>query len=135
MVVETLLRRFEAFLSDLRHERLDEEQAIAWRRENFFGPAAALLRRHLERRFEGEELAARIVELAPMRPDLEHVLGWWMVSRVSRGGARREHALELLEDPWALPRLYNEAVEGLPGLSLAPETLEAVSALKDAPLR
>ncbi len=111
-VLAALLARFEELLARLREGRMSEEEMRDWYRDNYFTAAETLLRRHLERRLAGDELEAMFQQNLPVRPDLEHALGWWMVSRISRRGERREIAVGLLSDPFAVYRLYDETIAG-----------------------
>lgn len=109
-VVATLVARLEELLGRLRDGSLDEPEMRRWMRDSYFAAAESLLRRHLERRFAGDELEAMMRRHMPLRPDIEHALGWWMVSRISLSGERRSDLLALLEDPSSLYRRYNRAV-------------------------
>ncbi len=68
------------------------------------------------------------------RPDVEHALGWWMTSRISSGGARRDAAVALLEDPYSVFRRYAESVrEHDEGLGFSGDAVSYVESLAPRP--
>lgn len=112
-VVAALISRLNGALIAMSEDSVAEDEMQAWNRANYFEVAEDLLRRHLETRCSGDELEASLRENMPLRPDLEHALGWWMVSRISAEGKRREAAVALISTPHLLYSQYND--------SLAPE--------------
>jgi hypothetical protein len=108
-VVGALLRRLEQQLLILESGEITEQGMETWLRANYFEVAEALLRLHLQKRYSAAELDEKVKQHMSHRPDLEHTLGWWLVSRISHDGRRRDRALSLFDDPWRLYRLYNES--------------------------
>jgi hypothetical protein len=108
-VIAALLRRLEELLMALSEGRLTESEMENWSRENYFEVAEAPPRLHLGKQLSGAELDESMRLHIMQRPDLEHALGWWMVSRISQEGVRPDAALSLFGDPWRIYGLYNES--------------------------
>ena len=119
-VLQSLVQGLNDILHAMRSGSADEADVERWYQDNFQATAHELLRRFLARDYSGDELQSRLQRYASIRPDSEHVLGWWMVSRVSRNGTDREAALQLLRDPGSLLSRYNHALgEGETALRVA----------------
>jgi hypothetical protein len=103
---------------------MTEEQVSTWYRENYFDRAIDLLRAHLTRDYAGEELEEKLQSSMRFRPDVEHALGWWMVSRVWEGDPRREVVAGLLEDPFSIYRRYNETTGSQEALTFPPDLVD-----------
>jgi hypothetical protein len=104
-----------------------------WSSANYFTVAEDLLRQHLEKRYSGDELKVKLQEYMPLRPDLEHALGWWMVSRISLNGEKPDAAISLLLDPYSLYERYNDAcLEGCEGLEVSSEALKYLQSVHEA---
>jgi len=112
IVIAALVGRLNSMLTALEEGAMTEDEMRAWYRANYFEAAENLLRAHFEGRYAGRELESMVKENMHIRPDLEHALGWWMTSRVSRNGTEPDRAVGLLDDPYSLYRLYNESVPG-----------------------
>lgn len=133
-VVAALIRRINDVLGALSRNEMTEDEMRKWYRANYFEVAEDLLRRHLEQRYSGKVLEARLQEHMPKRPDLEHALGWWMVSRISGEGTRREAAVSLLLTPYPVYSLYNEATSAdREELRISPEAIRYLRSFHDAP--
>jgi hypothetical protein len=133
MVVAALVKRLNALLLAMRDEQVTEDDVRAWYRANYSGDAEALLRAHLATRLAGDDLDNAMRRYASVRPDVEHALGWWMVSRISDGGARREAALELLTHPYLVYERYNAAVpDEYADVRLAQEAVAYVRSLHES---
>lgn len=124
MVVAALVSRLNEMLRALEQGDMTEEDMRHWYRANYFEAAAPLLRAHFEKTYSGANLEAMLKQHMHLRPDLEHVLGWWMTSRISQDGTVPKRAVALLADPYSVYRLYNETVSrDHPELNIAPDAL------------
>lgn len=124
MVVAALVSRLNEMLRALEGGDMTEEDMRHWYRANYFEAAEPLLRAHLEKTYSGASLEAMLKQHMHLRPDLEHVLGWWMISRISQDGAVPKRAVALLADPYSVYRLYNETVSpDHPELKIAPNVV------------
>lgn len=124
-ILAVLVERYNVLLRALLAEEISEEEVEAWYRDNYFDVAIGLLRDHLSKRYAGDELEAKVQASMRYRPDVEHALGWWMVSRIWARDSRREVVAALLEDPFSAYRLYNETLdEERADLRIAPDVLE-----------
>ena len=128
-VVADLVRRLNEAFEAVEQGRMTEADMTRWSRENYGAHAERLLREHLEQRYDGDALERRMRELMPVRPDLEHALGWWMVSRVTAAtsGNTEEVARALLSDPRSLYARYNDAVAGQPDVQVSATVLALAS--------
>jgi hypothetical protein len=127
-VVRALVARLNGLLEDVGNNHATEDDVQTWYRENLFGFAESLLVRFLVTRYSGDELEAHRRRYMSIRPDLEHVLGWWMVARISEEGRAREVALDLLSDPYALYVRYNDAAG--PDLLISESALRAIASVR-----
>ncbi len=128
-VVTDLVRRLNEAFEAVDQGRMTEADMTQWSRANYGSHAERLLGEHLAQRYDGAALERRMRELMPVRPDLEHALGWWMVSRVTgvRGDRAQEMARALLADPRSLYGRYNDAVAGQPDLQVSATVLALAS--------
>jgi hypothetical protein len=132
LVLSALTSRLNDALIALSKDEMTEEEVQDWHSANFFSFAEDLLKQHLEKRYSGDELEAKLRKHMSLRPDLEHTLGWWMVSRVSGGGERPDAAISLLSDPYSVYMLYNNAcVEAGEGLKISPAALEYLQSIHE----
>jgi len=136
VVVAALVGRLNQMLTALEQGGTTEDDMRAWYRANYFEAAEALLRAHFEGSYEGQKLEAMINEHMHVRPDLEHALGWWMTSRISRNGAEPGRAVALLDDPFSVYQLYNETVPNdRPELRISPASIRYFQTLGDQSMR
>jgi hypothetical protein len=134
VVLSALVARLNELLIALGENKMTEEEVQEWNRANYHSFAQSLLREHFEKKHSGDELEAKVREHMPLRPDMAHALGWWMVSRISGRGARPDAAISLLKDPYPVYSLYNEAcTENCEGLRIDPEAIEYLRSVHDTP--
>jgi hypothetical protein len=74
----------------------------------------SLLVNYLSRRYPKGDQAKLRAQYMSDRPDLEHMLGWWMVSKIYVKGRQKEKVMQLLSAPDKLFPLYNEAMKDAP---------------------
>jgi len=134
MVLAALVARLNDLLVALSENEMMEEEVQEWNRANYHSFAEGLLRQRLENTYSGDELEAKVREHMPLRPDMAHALGWWMVSRISKRGTRPDAAISLLTDPYPVYPLYNKACdENCEGLRISPEAIEYLQSVSHMP--
>ncbi|MDH3524304.1 MAG: hypothetical protein OES32_12030 [Acidobacteriota bacterium] len=127
-VLAALVERYDHLMRALLAGRITEDEVRAWYRENYFEVATGLLRSHLAKRHSGEELEAAVRSAMRYRPDVEHALGWWMVSRIWQRDPSPAVVAGLLEDPFSVYRLYNETLgDGDDDLRFAPDLVRQLT--------
>lgn len=130
-VVSALVNRLNDALLAISTKEMTEDEIQQWYSDNFHEFARGLLRRHLEMDFEEPQLGAMMNKYAPIRPDLEHALGWWMVSRISADGSHPEAVHELLKAPYAVYARYNETIaEDRLDLRIDPQVIAFIASLR-----
>ncbi len=132
LVLSALVSRLNSVLVALSRNEMTEKQMKDWYSANYFAFAEDLLKQYFEKRFSGDEATDKLREHMPLRPDLTHALGWWMVSRISGRGKRPDAAISLLLDPYSVYPLYNEAcVEACEELKISREALEYIESINE----
>lgn len=131
MVVAALVSRLNEMLNALAEGDMAEEDMRHWYRANYFEAAETLLRAHFQKTYSGAKLEAMLKQYMHVRPDLEHVLGWWMTSRISQHGTLPGRAVALLSDPYTTYRLYNETISSdHPELKIAPDAVRYLGSFR-----
>lgn len=127
-VLAALVGRYSELMRALLAEEISEEEVRTWYRDNYFDVAIGLLRDHLSKRYAAAELEERVQASMRYRPDVEHALGWWMVSRIWNHDSRPEVVAGLLEDPFSVYRLYDETLgDEHENLHIAPDVIAALA--------
>jgi len=112
--VSSLMKELNRMMIALDNHVVPEDSVRLWYNRLYHEYAASLLGQYLEQTYPDSDITSMIKEHSIIRPDLVHALGWWMVSRITEGGAKPERASELLMNPSSLFTLYNESLE--PGM-------------------
>ncbi|MEK9138179.1 MAG: hypothetical protein AAB393_13720 [Bacteroidota bacterium] len=109
--LSALIKELNGKMIALDNHELQEDSVREWYGRLFHSFAASLLEQYIQRTYPDSNVKALAREKAIFRPDLVHTLGWWMVSRITENGTKREEAIELLTHPASLYRRYNESLE------------------------
>jgi len=109
--LSALIKELNGTMIALDNHELQEDSVQEWHRRLFQEFAASLLEQYLQREYPDSNVKTLAREKAIFRPDLVHTLGWWMVSRITENGTKRERAIELLTHPALLYQRYNESLE------------------------
>lgn len=89
---------------------LDEKAVGAWYSATYQESARELLKDYVLKQYDEQQAEGLLRQYMPVRPDLVHTLGWWMVSCITSRQTDRDAAVSLLADPAALFSAYNASV-------------------------
>jgi DNA-binding ferritin-like protein (Dps family) len=109
--IVSLLKELNGKLLSLDRHELQENDVREWYGKLFQEFAASLLKQYLQKTYPDSAVKTLAVQNFVFRPDLVHALGWWMVSRITENGVKKEKAIELLTNPASLYELYNKTLE------------------------
>ena len=109
--IVSLLKELNGKLLSLDRHELQENDVREWYGKLFQEFAASLLKQYLQKTYPDSAVKTLAVQNSVFRPDLVHALGWWMVSRITENGVKKEKAIELLTNPASLYELYNKTLE------------------------
>lgn len=109
-IVAFWIRELNTKMRTIRNGQLDQTAAYAWRDSTSWVFAIDLLRFHLAKTYQGEELERQLVAHAQDRPMLIYTLGWWMTSRLSRNGAAPQAIQSLVTNPLSIIEKYNRTL-------------------------
>lgn len=106
-VIAALIRGLNETCLAMYDGTLGEREMSAWYGASFQDAARDLLKAHLLKQYDQQAAVRLLGRYMPVRPDLVHTLGWWMVSRITDRQSNRNPALSLLTDPSSLFERYN----------------------------
>jgi len=110
MTIATLIGELDRTMIALDAHEISEDSVANWNRGLYQEFASSLLTNYVRREWPDSAVASMVRERQIFRPDLPHVLGWWMVSMITRDGSDHAAAIDLLLSPSSLFRRYNEAL-------------------------
>jgi hypothetical protein len=97
-------------LAVLDNGSITESELQEWYGRTYQDTAVVALKEYLMRRFPHGDPDTLVTSHISERPDFEHTLGWWMISRISDEGKRKDKAIPLLSHPEMLFTQYNAAI-------------------------
>ncbi len=99
-------------LADLKARKENENEVYQWWSDSYQATPKKVLRSYLGRQHAEADLDRLVQEHILDRPDLEHSLGWWMITRINGDGSGKGKVIQLLAEPQKLYEFYNEVMKG-----------------------
>lgn len=101
-------------LATLKAGQGDRDEMNRWWSSTYHEIPESLLVSYLARRYPNADQPKLRWEHIADRPDLEHALGFWLVSRIYGNGNQKDRVLQLISEPDKLFPFYSESTKSAP---------------------
>jgi len=108
-IVRYWIRRVNEKLAAVDAGIISEGQLVTWSDSSYFEIPTQLLIDFLARRYPAANQDSLLQLNMGYKPDMEHTLGWWLVSHIS-GGVQPGRLIALLSQPDSVFAWYDEAI-------------------------
>ncbi|MEW5994691.1 MAG: hypothetical protein AB1744_09870, partial [Candidatus Zixiibacteriota bacterium] len=112
VVVCFWLRELERVIGEIRRSETSEDSVRVWLELSYHESARQLLVDYLKRTYPEADQQMLLQEHITERPSGIYTLGWWMVSHIAAATGGHDLAVQLLDSPHQVFRLYNATVTG-----------------------
>jgi len=110
VVIGFWLRELERVMGQIRRNETTEDSVRAWLERSYQESARQQLADYLKRTYPEADQQILLQEHIADRPRGIYSLGWWMVSHIAAAPGGHDSAVQLLDSPHEVIRLYNATV-------------------------
>ncbi len=109
-IVRYWISQFNEKVAAMRNNNITEPQISAWYDSSLQDVPRQLLVGYWKRVTHDQDSVTFMQRYIGDRPAMTYTLGWWMLGRILRRDGNREKVIDLLSDPSAIFKAYNETI-------------------------